>query len=83
MSNSKKQLGQFRWLAENLISGFQFLHSHLVTHCDIKLDNLVYSLKFGLQIIDFDVAVQLDKNTDIVNNVVDTESYMALEVENN
>ena len=83
MSNSKGQLGQFRQLAENLIPGLQFLHSHLVTHYDIKLDNLVYSPKFGLQIIDFDVAVQLDKNTDMVNNIVDTEGYIALELEDN
>ena len=83
MSNSKGQLGQFRRLAENLIPGLQFLHSHLVTYCDIKLDNLVYSPKFGLQIIDFDVAVQLDKNTDIVNNIVGTEDYMTLELEDN
>ena len=83
MSNSKGQLGQFRQLAENLIPGLQFLHSYLVTHCDIKLDNLVYSPKFGLQIIDFDVAVQLNRNTDMVSNVVGTEGYMALELEDN
>ena len=55
----------------------------MVTHCDIKLDNLVYSPKFGLQIIDFDVVVKLDKNTDMVVDIVDTKSYMASEIDNN
>ena len=83
MSNSKGQLGQFCWLAEDLISGLQFLHSNLVAHCDIKPDNLVYSPEFGLQIIDFDVAVQLDKDTDMVDDIVGTEGYMAPELEDN
>ena len=83
MSNSKGQLGQFRRLAEDLISGLQFLHSNLVAHHNIKLDNLVYSPKFGLQIINFDVVVQLDKDTDMMDDVVGTEGYMALELENN
>ena len=83
MSNSKGQLGQFRRFAEDLISGLQFLHSNLVAHRDIKPDNLVYSPEFGLQIIDFDVAVQLDKDTDMVDDVVGTEGYMAPELEDN
>ena len=83
MSNSKGQLGQFCQLAEDLISELQFLHSYLVTHHDIKLDNLVYSPEFGLQIIDFDVAVQLDKDTDMVNDIVGTEDYIAPKLEDN
>ena len=83
MSNSKEQLGQFCRLAEDLISGLQFLYSNLVAHHDIKLDNLVYSPEFGLQIIDFDVAVQLDKDTDMVDDIVGTEGYMAPELEDN
>ena len=51
------QLGQFYQLAEDLIPRLQFLHSHLVAYCNIKLDNLVYSPEFGLQIIDFDMVV--------------------------
>jgi len=55
----------------------------LVAHRDIKPDNLVYSPEFGLQIIDFDVVVQLDKDTDMVDDVVGTEGYMAPELEDN
>jgi len=54
----------------------------LVAHHDIKLDNLVYSPEFGLQIIDFDVAVKLDKNTDMVEDIVGTEGYIAPEIDN-
>ena len=81
--NSKKQLGQFHQLAENLISELQLHHSYLITHCNIKLDNLVYLSEFGLKIINFDVGVQLDKNTNIVNDIVGTEGYMALKLEDN
>jgi len=55
----------------------------LVAHYDIKPDNFVYLSKIGLQIIDFDVVVKLNKNTGIVNNIVSTEGYMALELDNN
>jgi len=44
-------------------------------------DNLVYSPEFGLQIIDFDVAVKLDKDTDMVEDIVGTEGYMAPEID--
>ena len=83
MSNSKGRRGQFHRLAEDLISGLQFLHNRLVAHRDIKPDNLVYSPEFGLQIIDFDVAVKLDKDTDMVEDIVGTEGYMAPEIDNN
>jgi len=36
-----------------------------------------------LQIIDFDVAVKLDKDTDIVNDIVGTQGYMAPELNKN
>jgi len=55
----------------------------LVAHRDIKLNNLVYSHKFGLQIIDFDVVVKLDKDTDMVEGIVGTEGYMAPKIDNN
>ena len=79
----KGRLGQFRCFAEDLISGLQLLHSHLVAHWDIKPGNLVYLPGFGLQIIDFDVAVKLDKDTDIVNDIVGTQGYMAPELNKN
>ena len=81
MANAKGQLGQFHQLVKDLISRLQFLHSHLVTHCDIKPDNLIYSPEFGLQIIDFDMAVKLDKDTDMVEDIVGTEGYMASEID--
>ena len=83
MSNFRKQLGQFHQLAEDLIFRLQFLYSCLITHCNIKLNNLVYSSEFGLKIINFDVEVQLDKDTNMVNNIVGTKGYMALKLENN
>ena len=88
-SKSTKPKGPKGWLewfccfAEDLISGLQLLHSHLVAHWDIKPGNLVYLPGFGLQIIDFDVAVKLDKDTDIMNDIVGTQGYMAPELNKN
>jgi len=44
-------------------------------------DNLVYLPEFGLQIINFDVVVKLDKDTDMVEDIVGTESYMTPEID--
>jgi protein-serine/threonine kinase len=37
-----------------LVEGLQFLHSHGIAHCDLKLDNLLMDDDFRLKITDFD-----------------------------
>jgi serine/threonine protein kinase len=66
---------RFLQFAEDLVKGVSFLHRHCVTHRDIKPDNLVYTDKFQLQIIDFDSAVQLADPDQLLDEDVGTEGY--------
>ncbi|KAI9443625.1 kinase-like domain-containing protein [Lactarius indigo] len=53
-------------LGWGLVKGLAYLHEHKIAHRDIKPDNLVCDSAFCLQIIDFDVAIQVqDENTEI------------------
>ncbi|KAH9176203.1 hypothetical protein EDB89DRAFT_2066023 [Lactarius sanguifluus] len=53
-------------LGWGLIRGLAYLHEHKVAHRDIKPDNLVCDSTFCLQIIDFDVAIEVqDENTEV------------------
>ncbi|KAI9459836.1 hypothetical protein BJY52DRAFT_1264037 [Lactarius psammicola] len=53
-------------LGLGLIKGLGYLHEHKVAHRDVKPSNLVCDDKFRLQIIDFDVAIEVeDENTEI------------------
>jgi hypothetical protein len=53
-------------LGWGLIKGLAYLHEHKVAHRDVKPHNLVCDGDFGLQIIDFDVAIEVrDENTEI------------------
>ena len=53
-------------LGWGLIKGLAFLHKYNIAHRDIKPDNLVCDSRYCLQIIDFDVAIQVqDENTEI------------------
>ena len=56
--------------------------SFSLTACACRTwDNLVYLPEFGLQIIDFDMAVKLDKDTDMVEDIVGTKGYMTSEID--
>ncbi|KAH9003162.1 hypothetical protein EDB86DRAFT_3100341 [Lactarius hatsudake] len=53
-------------LGRGLIEGLGYLHEHGIAHRDIKPDNLVCDDDFRLQIIDFDVAIEVrDENTEV------------------
>ena len=54
------------YLGRGLIKGLAYLHEHKIAHRDIKPDNLVCDSDFRLQIIDFDMAIEVqDENTEI------------------
>lgn len=71
--------GRLIHFATELIAGLAFLHRHGIAHLDIKPDNLVYTDSFKLEIIDFDVAVQVDNEDVLITDDVGTDEYIAPE----
>ena len=67
-------------LGLGLIKGLAYLHEHKIAHRDVKPDNLVFNEYFRLQIIDFDIAIQVqDENTEI-GEYRGTEAWTAPEM---
>ncbi|KAH8980627.1 hypothetical protein EDB86DRAFT_3087731 [Lactarius hatsudake] len=67
-------------LGRGLIKGLAYLHEHKVAHRDVKPSNLVCDDVFRLQIIDFDVAIEVqDENTE-VDEYRGTEDWTAPEI---
>ena len=71
--------GCFIQFAKDLIEGLAFIHHHGVAHRDIKPENLVYCDALRLQIIDFDIAVQVEGDDDLLDEDVGTDGYKAPE----
>jgi len=63
-----------------ITNGLDFLHSHNIIHCDLKLDNLIINNLGELKIIDFDLSL-ICNNEDgyIANNIFGTMQYIAPE----
>ena len=77
MCSDSLRCAQFGW---DLIEGLAYLHSHGVAHLDIKPGNLVCTDDFRLQIIDFNSAVQVRHEDDMVKGVYGTRGWMAPEI---
>lgn len=75
-------LGRFLQLAEDLIHGMTFIHDLCIAHLDIKPENLVYTDEGGLhlEIIDFDISVQLSHPDEVIDTYCGTERYRAPEI---
>ncbi|KAH9983025.1 kinase-like domain-containing protein, partial [Russula compacta] len=63
-----------------LIEGIAYLHLFCVAHRDIKPQNLVVDEHFCLKIIDFDVAMQVDDEDEVVYGQCGTKGWMVPEM---
>jgi len=72
--------GKFAQLGRDLIQGLVYLHKHGIAHLDIKPENLVYNTQRRLQIIDFDVAVEVDGEEAEISGYRGTQGWAAPEV---
>ncbi|KIK53380.1 hypothetical protein GYMLUDRAFT_179001 [Collybiopsis luxurians FD-317 M1] len=67
-------------LSNELVSGVQFLHNHGIVHLDIKLDNLVLTIEWELQIIDFGALVFFSSKDDMRIGKCSTRGFMVPEI---
>ena len=58
-----------------------YLHKLFISHGDIKPGNLVVDSNFSLKINDFDVAMQLESEDEVVEGLCGTKGWMAPEIE--
>ncbi|KDQ07335.1 hypothetical protein BOTBODRAFT_90940, partial [Botryobasidium botryosum FD-172 SS1] len=64
-----------------LLEGVAFLHAHGVTHCDLKMDNIVVDLDTGrLFIIDYGLAARVNSEDELVSGYVGTDGWTAPEI---
>ena len=74
--------GRVTQLCWGLIRGVMYLHKFRIAHRDIKPDNLVVDSErnFSLKIIDFDVAMRVEDEDEVVEGQCGTKGWMAPEM---
>ena len=74
--------GKFLDLSRDLTTGLSFLHKNGIAHLDIKPSNLVYTNESRprLEIIDFDIAVQVRDEEEEIDDYCGSRGWMAPEV---
>jgi serine/threonine protein kinase len=72
--------GEVAQVCWGLIYGVAYLHMNCIAHRDIKPDNLVVDRNFCLKIIDFDVAMQVKDEYEVVEGQCGTKGWMAPEM---
>jgi serine/threonine protein kinase len=81
-SLARSQLyGKVAQVCWGLINGVAYLHTYRIAHRDIKPENLVVDGDFCLKIIDFDVAMQVKGEDEVVEGQCGTKGWMAPEME--
>jgi len=73
--------GKVSQVCLGLIQGVAYLHKFCIAHRDIKPDNLVVDMNFSLKIIDFDFAMRVESEDEVVDGQCGTEGWMAPEME--
>jgi serine/threonine protein kinase len=74
--------GKVAQVCSGLIKGVAYLHKYCIAHRDIKPENLVVDRDFCLKIIDFDVAMRVSDEDEVVDGQCGTKGWMAPEMEN-
>jgi serine/threonine protein kinase len=72
--------GRVVQVCQGLIKGIAYLHEFCIAHRDIKPENLVVDWDYTLKIIDFDVAMRVDNENDLVGGQCGTKGWMAPEI---
>jgi len=76
-----KLYGKVAQVCWGLIEGVAYLHKFCIAHRDIKPENLVVDREFCLKIIDFDVAIQVKNEHEVIDGQRGTKGWMAPEIE--
>ncbi len=74
-------VGKVAQLCWGLIKGVAYLHKFCIAHRDIKLSNLVLDRNLSLKIIDFDIAMRVKDEDEVVDGQCGTEGWLAPEIE--
>ena len=72
------KVAQVYW---GLINGVAYLHKYCTAHRNIKPDNLVVDGDFCLKMIDFDVALRIEGEDEVVESQYGMEGWMAPKME--
>ena len=74
--------GMFLDLSRDLTIGLSFLHKNGIAHLDVKPSNLVYTNESRprLEIIDFDIAVQVQNEEEEIDEYCGSKDWMAPEI---
>jgi serine/threonine protein kinase len=81
MFSRDKLSGKIAQVCWGLIKGVAYLHKFYISHRDIKPQNLVVDRDFCLKIIDFDVAMKVRDENEVVDGQCGTRGWMAPEME--
>ena len=76
-----KLRGKVAQVCWGLIKGVAYLHKFCITHRDIKPENLLVDWDMCLKIIDFDLAMQVKDEDEVVDYQCGTEGWVAPEIE--
>jgi len=81
VSFAQNQLdGKVAQVCWGLIKGVAYLHKFYIAHRDIKPENLLVEWDFSLKIIDFDLAMQVKDEDEVVNDQCGTKGWLAPEI---